>query len=179
MVRRLLLSLLPFQVCFPTYFNPLFPAPLSLSQTSNTSSKQSKKKSDNQTIHSNRLSSFHLGTHLRSSLQQVFLLYYTCLVQKLLYTSKPLKSEQKPSCPIHYAEPSSNIPFTGWIRQRYSNTISVSCRPCLDGGMLSSCSGTQLEELNMNILILMFLLRFLAAVLVNVFLWPVSATGVV
>ena len=41
---------------------------LSLSQTSNISSKQSKKKSDLQTIHSNRLSSFRRGTHLRSAL---------------------------------------------------------------------------------------------------------------
>ena len=42
--------------------------PLSLSQTSNTSGKQTKNKSDIQTIHSNRLPSFHLGTHLRSTL---------------------------------------------------------------------------------------------------------------
>ena len=46
----------------------VFSTPLSLSQTSNTSSKQSKNKSDIQTIHSNRLSAFHLETHLRSTL---------------------------------------------------------------------------------------------------------------
>ena len=154
-------------LCYPYYpfkyvsphisSHTLFNTPLSLSQTSNTSSKQSKKKSDLQTIHSNRLSSFHLGTHLRSALQQIFRLYYTCSIQKLLYTSKPPKSQQKPSCPTHYAKRTSNIPFTGCIRQRYLNTISESCPPRLDGEMLPSRSGIQLEQKKHEILILMFL----------------------
>ena len=133
----------PFKYAFLLHISShtLLNTPLLLLQTSNTSVKQSKKKSDLQMIHSNRLSSFHLGTHLRNSLQQIFGLYYTCSIQKLLYTSKPPKSQQWPSCPTHYAERSSNMPFTGWIRQRYSNAISVSCPPRLDGEMLSSRSG--------------------------------------
>ena len=116
---------------------------------------------------------------LELPLQQIFRLYYTCSIQKLLYTSKPPKSQQEPSCPTHYAERSSNIRFTGWIRQRFANTISVSWPPRLNREMLSSRSGIQPEQLNMNILILMFLWPFLPAVLVNVFLWPFLTTQVV
>ena len=90
-----------------------------------------------------------------------------------------LSHNNNPHAPHTYAERSSNIPFIGWIRQRYSNTISVSCPPRLDCEMLSSRSGIQPNQLNMNILILMFLWPFLAMVLLNVFLWPVSATQVV
>ena len=144
MVWHLLLSLLRFRVRFSTYFKPtLFSTPplLVFVTTSNISSEPSKKKADLQTHHSNRLPSFYLGTHLRSALKQNFRLYYACSIQNLLYTTKPPKSQQQPSCPTHYSERTSNIPFTGWIRQRYSNTISDSCPARLDGGILPLHSG--------------------------------------
>ena len=38
-------------------------------------------------------------------------------------------------------QPTSNIPFTGWIGQRHENTKSDSCPPKLGGEMFPSCSG--------------------------------------
>ena len=51
---------------------------------------------------------------------------------------KPPNSKQQPSCPTHYAELTSNIPFTGWIEQKHLNAMSDSCPSKLDGEMLPS-----------------------------------------
>ena len=77
----------------------------SLSQTSNT-----------------RLSSFNLGTHQRSALQQIFQPYYT-LIKKLLHTLKTMKFTGPTLIPTHYAGGTSNIIFTGWIGQWYLNSV--------------------------------------------------------
>ena len=164
MVRSHPTTLLLFRV-YSLHISNLHSFPstaLSLSQTSNTSSGPPKKKIDLQTLHLNRLPFFNLRIHRKSALQQIFRRYYTYSIQKLRYTTKATQVTAATLRPT-------------W----YSNTISDSCPPKLDGEKLPSRSGTQPNQLNMKILMLMFSWPFLATVLVNVFLWPVSATQVV
>ena len=67
---------------------------------------------------------------------------------------------------MHYTEQASNMPFTAWLGERHLNTMSDSCLPKLGGEMLLSHSAVWPKQLNMKILILMFL-------------WPILVTKVV
>ena len=128
-----LLSFLPFQVCLPTHFKPhsFLNTPLSMLHTSKTSSGPSKKKIKLQSTHSTRLSSFHLGIHtevLNSKSSDHIIPRF----KNYYIPQQPPKPQQQPT---------SNIPFTGWIGQRHENTMSDSCPLKLDGEMLPSRSG--------------------------------------
>ena len=81
-----------FPYTFPghTFLN----TPLSLSQTSNTSSVPPEKENKSSVW----LSSFYLGTHRRCVLWHIFPPYY-CSIQKLLYTSKTTKFTAKTLMP--------------------------------------------------------------------------------
>ena len=92
---------------------------------------------------------------------------------------QPPKPQQQPSCPTHCAEPTSNTPFTGCIGQRHEKSMSDICPPKLEGEMLPSHSGIQLKQLNIRNLTLAFSWPFLGTVLMNVFLWLLSATQLV
>ena len=84
-------------LCYPCYLfkyvylhisspHSFLNTPLSMLHTSKTSSGPPKKKINLQSTHSTRLSSFHLGTHHRSTVQQIVQPCYTS-IQKLIYTS--------------------------------------------------------------------------------------------
>ena len=101
------------------------------------------------------------------------------LFKKYYIPQKPPKSQKQPQCPTHCAGRTSNITFTGQIGQRHLNIICDGCPPRLDGEMLQLRSGIQPKQLNMKIIIAMFSWHSLAIVLMNNFLWTVSATWVV
>ena len=138
-------------LCYPCYLfkyvylhisNPhsFLNTPLSMLHTSKTSSGPSKKKIKLQSTHSTRLSSFHLGIHtevLNSKSSDHIIPRF----KNYYIPQQPSKPQQQPSCPTHYAEPTSNIPFTGWIGKRHDNTMYDICPPKLDGEMIPSHSG--------------------------------------
>ena len=138
-------------LCYPCYLSKyvylhissphsFLNTPLSMLHTSKTLGGPPKKKINLQSTHSTRLSSFHLGTHhsstYRKSSGQIIPRFKNYYIPQ-----QPPKPQQQPSCSTHCAEPTSNIPFTGWIGQRHENTMSDSCPPKLDGEMPPSRSG--------------------------------------
>ena len=132
------LSLLHFQVRLSTHFKPTLVSqhtPLNVTYlewtVQKTSSGPPKKKIKLQSIHSTRLSSFHLGIHTE--------VLYNKSSDHIIPRFKNYYISQQPPKPQQ--QPTSNIPFTGWIGQRHENTMSDSCPPKLDGEMLPSRSG--------------------------------------
>lgn len=107
---------------------------LSLSQSSNTSSRQPKKKIKIQPTLSNRLPSFHIYPSHK------WLIPYHTSNQKPLSASKPTKITATPLIP--YALPrTDNILFTGEIEPIYLTGMSDSCPTKLGDEMLPSRSG--------------------------------------
>ena len=125
-------SLLLFRVFLPYISSPhsFFNTPLSLSQTSNTFSGPPIKKIN-----------FQSGCHLPIQEPTAEVPYtkssdHIPRFKNYYILQKPPKSQQQLSCPTHYEERTSNIPFTRWIAQRHLNTMSDSCPSKLDDEIL-------------------------------------------
>ena len=159
-----MLSLLPFRVFFPTHFKPRL-----FSQYTSPSRKPLahpvdplKKKKIFGTLFNDQVVIFPARNPpqkcFRANLPVIVIPYF----KNYYIPQEPSKSHQQPSCPTHWAERKSNIPFRGYIGQRHLNTMSDVCPPKFDRTLEFSRRS--------YIKILMFSWPFLVTVLVNVFL---------